>query len=83
MTMFHKQSISQSFLPWLQSGVTRVALNENDSVIGFGCQIEQSPESAYRFIATLYTESYDIAQDILRSLCADTSKDNFITLELW
>ena len=67
---------------WFQrGGVTRVALNENDVVVGFGCR-QKSTEASLRLIAPLYAESYDIAHDILRSLCADMGEDKIIALEL-
>ena len=69
---------------WFQRGeATRVALNENGAVVGFGCRLAKSPEAPERIIGPLYAENYDIAQDILRSLCADMDEDKGITLELW
>ena len=69
---------------WFQrGGVTRVALNDDNTVIGFGCRLIDSRGWPHFSIAPLYAESYEIAHDILRSLCMDIGEDGVISLEVW
>ena len=79
-----KSQIRKTLLQkWIRlPGASSVALDENNAVIGFGCRRIASGDNNH-LIGPLYAESYDVAHDILRSLCSQIGSDGRVAISVW